>query len=165
MVLVSPAAANELRSLLKHSRATPGHAVRLIPGHLERLNMLIGPPEAGDEVIWDNGAIVLIISAALVTRLDGLVFDWSVHELDGQTHRDFGLRRPKRDEFKDAAAAAVVAAAAAAAAVVVEATQATVVDATPAAVIETAQPAAVSSAKSTTLEPAKTAGVKGVTAT
>ena len=50
MILVTPAAAGALRSLLKHSRATAGHAVRLIPDRRGGLSMLVGPPEAGDEV-------------------------------------------------------------------------------------------------------------------
>jgi len=98
MILVTPAAAGALRSLLKHSRATAGHAVRLIPDRRGGLSMLVGPPEAGDEVIQDSGAAVLIVAAALVPRLDGLVFDWGARETDGETHRDFGLRRPRGDE-------------------------------------------------------------------
>lgn len=104
MVLVTPAAASELRSLLKHSRATSGHAVRLIAGRQGGLGMLVGPPEAGDEVIRDGDAVVLIVAAALVARLDGLVFDWSAREIDGQTQRDFGLRRPRGDEVGAGAA-------------------------------------------------------------
>jgi Fe-S cluster assembly iron-binding protein IscA len=98
MIHVTSAAARELRSLLKHSRAVAGHAVRLIPNRRGGVAMLVGAPKEGDVVIEENGAAVLIIAAELVGQLDGLVFDWNAREVEGEARRDFGLRRPAGDD-------------------------------------------------------------------
>lgn len=103
MVLVTPAAASVLRSMLKDSRAAAGHAVRLIPDRRGGLSMLIGPPEAGDEIVQESGAVVLIVAAALVARLDSLIFDWGTRETGSEARRDFGLRRPREGELSGGA--------------------------------------------------------------
>ena len=98
VIHVTSAAARELRSLLKHSRAVAGHAVRLIPNRRGGVAMLVGLPLEGDVVIEEAGVAVLIVAAELVGQLDGLVFDWTAREIEGEARRDFGLRRPNGDE-------------------------------------------------------------------
>jgi len=92
MVLVTPAAAGELRALLKHSRATGAQALRLIPDGRDGIGMMVSVPEDGDEVVEDGVGPVLIIAAPLVGPLNGLVFDWVTVEIDGEARRGFTLR-------------------------------------------------------------------------
>lgn len=99
MVLVTPAAAGELRALLKHSRATGEQALRLVPDGRDGIGMMVSVPEAGDEVVADEAGPVLIIAAALVSPLSGLVFDWVTVEVDGEMRRGFTLREADAGEI------------------------------------------------------------------
>jgi Fe-S cluster assembly iron-binding protein IscA len=98
MITVTAHAATELRSLLKHSRALPTHAVRLAANGKGGLSMTISAAAAGDLVISRDDSPLLIVAGDIAARLDGLVFDYLVSEVDGQPNRGFTFRRPRADE-------------------------------------------------------------------
>ena len=80
MIDVTSRAANQIRSLLKQSRAPAGHVLRLSFDGKRGLAMGLGQPAGDDVVIGDADGPVLAIPPQLAQRLDGLVFDWIISE-------------------------------------------------------------------------------------
>ena len=86
MIDVTRCAAIEIRSLLthsKHSRASAGHVLRLTFDGKSGIAMGLGEPAGDDVVIGDVDGPVLAIAPQLARRLDGLVFDWIISEMQG----------------------------------------------------------------------------------
>jgi Fe-S cluster assembly iron-binding protein IscA len=98
MISVTSPAAAELQALLKHSRAQPGQGVKLAPNGKGGLSMTIGAPCAGDTVIHRDDIPLLIVDGSIAGRLDGLVFDYLMTEVDGRPNNGFTFRRPGADE-------------------------------------------------------------------
>jgi hypothetical protein len=61
--------------------------------------MSIGTAGEGDTVLHDDSGPVLIIAADIAPRLDGLVFDRLVTQVDGQPNVGYSFRRPVGDEI------------------------------------------------------------------
>jgi hypothetical protein len=102
MISVTRRAAVEIRGLLKphrptQSRARGGHVLRLTFDGRSGIAMGLGAPAADDVVIGDADGPVLAISAGLAPRLDGLVFDWIIAEVQGLGRGGFSFR-PRLDE-------------------------------------------------------------------
>ncbi len=98
MISVTPRATTELRSLLTHSRAQSGHALRLALNGKGGINMHIGEAQASDTVVEDTVGPVLIVAAQLADRVKGLVFDWVITDVQGLTRGGFSFRPPLDDE-------------------------------------------------------------------
>jgi Fe-S cluster assembly iron-binding protein IscA len=109
MISITPAAAAHLRTIIKHSRAQANTAVRLISNGKNGLSMTIGCAADGDTVLTDDVGPVLIIAHDIAGRLDGLVFDRFVDEVDGQTNVGLTFRKPTDTELLGLAAATPVA--------------------------------------------------------
>lgn len=99
MISITTAAAAHLRGIIKHSRGQPGQAVKLISNGKNGLSMTVGAADAGDTVLEDDNGPVLIIAAGIAPRLDGLVFDRLVTEIDGQTNVSYSFRRQSAEEL------------------------------------------------------------------
>jgi Fe-S cluster assembly iron-binding protein IscA len=98
ITLTTPAAAH-LRAIMKHGRVPADHAVRLISNGKNGLSMTIGAAAEGDTVLTDETGPVLIIARDMASRLDGLVFDRVVTDIDGQTNVELSFRRPTAEEL------------------------------------------------------------------
>ena len=98
MISITAAAAAHLRGLIKHSRGQPEQAVKLVSNGKNGLSMSIGTAGEGDTVLHDDSGPVLIIAAEVAQRLDGLVFDRLVTEVDGQPNVGYSFRRPTEAE-------------------------------------------------------------------
>ena len=83
MIDVTRRAADQIRSLLKQTRAAEGHMLRLTFDGRKGIGMGLGEPAGDEVVIGDANGPVLAISAQLAPRLDGLVFDWIAAEGQG----------------------------------------------------------------------------------
>jgi hypothetical protein len=71
--------------------------------------MTIGPAADGDTVLSDETGPVLIIAHDIAGRLDGLVFDRFVDEIDGQTNVGLTFRKPTEVELRGPAEPAPIA--------------------------------------------------------
>ena len=98
MISVTARATTELRSLLTHSRAQSGHALRLALNGKGGINMHIGEAQASDTVVEDTVGPVLIVAAQLADRVKGLVFDWVIADVQGLTRGGFSFRAPLDEE-------------------------------------------------------------------
>lgn len=92
MIGITRRAATELRSILSASRAQPGHALRLAPDGKGGIRMQVGPASDHDVVIEDQTGPVLLIGAELARRLQGLVFDWLITEVQGSPRASLSFR-------------------------------------------------------------------------
>jgi len=104
MIYVTRRAASEIRGLLKHSRASAGHVLRLAFDGKHGIAMRMGEPAGDDVVIGDADGPVLAITPELARRLDGLVFDWVISEVQGLGRGGLSFR-PLLDEEPDLIAA------------------------------------------------------------
>ncbi len=100
MIYVTWRAANQIRSLLKQSRAAAGHVLRLTFDGRKGIAMGLGEPAGDDVVIGDADGPVLAIPPQLAQRLDGLVFDWIISEVRGLGSGTLSFR-PRLDEEPD----------------------------------------------------------------
>ncbi len=100
MIDVTWRAANQIRSLLKQSRAAAGHVLRLTFDGKTGIAMGLGEPAEDDVVIGDADGPVLAIPPQLAQRLDGLVFDWIISEVRGLGSGTLSFR-PRLDEEPD----------------------------------------------------------------
>ncbi len=100
MIYVTARAANQIRSLLKQSRAAAGHVLRLTFDGKSGIAMGLGEPAGDDVVIGDVDGPVLAIPPQLARRLDGLVFDWVTSEVQGLGRGGLSFR-PRLDEEPD----------------------------------------------------------------
>ena len=100
MIYVTARAANQVRSLLKQSRATADHVLRLTFDGKSGIAMGLGAPVGDDVVIGDADGPVLAIPPQLAGRLDGLVFDWIISEVRGLGSGALSFR-PRLDEEPD----------------------------------------------------------------
>jgi Fe-S cluster assembly iron-binding protein IscA len=103
MIAITPAAVGQLRGLIKHSRGQPGLALKLISDGRNGITMTMGQADESDVVIRDDGAPILIIASALASRLDGLIFDWLVTEVNNERRGGFSFRPAVGEEIDGAA--------------------------------------------------------------
>ena len=75
MIQVTPAAARELRGMLVKGRAEPHTGLRLSLDGRGGIDQTVGAIRAGDLLFVDEAGPILLISAELTRRLDGVVFD------------------------------------------------------------------------------------------
>ncbi|MCC6626795.1 MAG: hypothetical protein IT340_05250 [Chloroflexi bacterium] len=101
MISITAAAAAHLRAIIKHSRGQADSAVRLISNGKNGLSMTVGPAADGDTVLTDDTGPVLIIARDIAGRLDGLVFDRFVDEVDGQTNVGLTFRKATEADRPD----------------------------------------------------------------
>ncbi len=100
MIYVTARAADQIRSLLKQSRAAADHVLRLTFDGKSGIAMGLGAPAGDDVVIGDADGPVLAIGPQLARRLDGLVFDWIISEVRGLGSGALSFR-PRLDEEPD----------------------------------------------------------------
>jgi Fe-S cluster assembly iron-binding protein IscA len=92
MVTVTERAATELQEVLKNQSASDNEGVKLMPGDDGRIQMAIGQPEAGDQVMQRDGHPILIVDSAIVDTLDGTEVDFQSGDLNGTGSGSFTLR-------------------------------------------------------------------------
>jgi hypothetical protein len=101
MIYVTPRAAVEIRALLERPRAEAGHALRLALDGRSGIVMQLRAPTGNDAVLADAHGVLLAIAPELARRLDGLVFDWVVSEVQGLRHGGFSFRPQLGEEQPD----------------------------------------------------------------
>ncbi len=94
MIRVTSAAARELRGLLVKGRAEPTMGLRLSLDGRGGIDQTVGSARAGDLLFVDEAGPILLISAELTRRLDGLVFDVVVNLDQRRPHAGLAFRRP-----------------------------------------------------------------------
>ena len=92
MVTVTERAASELQEVLKNQHASESEGVKLVPGTDGRIQMTIGQPEAGDQVMQHDGHPLLIVDSAIVDTLDGTEVDFQSGDQNGTGSSSFTLR-------------------------------------------------------------------------
>jgi Fe-S cluster assembly iron-binding protein IscA len=92
MVIVTERAATELQEVLKNQHAVDGEGVKLVPGGDGRVQMTIGQPETGDQVMQRDGQPLLIVDAAIVDTLEGTEVDYQSGDENGTSAAGFTLR-------------------------------------------------------------------------
>jgi Fe-S cluster assembly iron-binding protein IscA len=92
MVTVTERAATELQEVLKNQNASDSEGVKLMPGDDGRIQMTIGQPEAGDQVMQRDGHPLLIVDSAIVDTLDGTEVDFQSGDQNGTGSGAFTLR-------------------------------------------------------------------------
>ena len=92
MVIVTERAAAELQDVLKTQNASEREGVKLVPGGDGRVQMTIGQPEAGDQVMQRDGQPLLIVDAAIVDTLEGTEVDFQSGDENGTSAAGFTLR-------------------------------------------------------------------------
>ena len=98
MIRITPAAARELRGMLVKGRAAPTLALRLSLDGRGGIDQTVGAARAGDLLFVDEAGPLLLISAELTRRLDGLVFDVVVSLDQMRPHAGLAFRRPAAAE-------------------------------------------------------------------
>jgi hypothetical protein len=98
MIRVTPAAARELRGMLARGRAEPVLALRLSLDGRGGIDQTVGAARAGDLLFVDEAGPILLISAELTRRLDGLIFDVVVNLDQMRPHAGLAFRRPATEE-------------------------------------------------------------------
>jgi Fe-S cluster assembly iron-binding protein IscA len=92
MVIVTERAAAEIQEVLRNQNASESEGVKLVPGVDGRVQMTIGPAEAGDQVTQRDGHPLLIVDAAIVDTLEGTEVDYQSGEENGTNAVGFTLR-------------------------------------------------------------------------
>lgn len=85
MIRLTERAAFGLKEILTANRTPSDQGVKLVPSETGGVSMTIDRPAEGDSVVDGGKRPLLIVDAAIVDHLDGVVLDLSQGEKDGET--------------------------------------------------------------------------------
>jgi hypothetical protein len=91
MVQVTEHAATELQAIRDESRLEPREGIKLIPDG-DGVDVDVGEPAAGDEVIRWGEQPLLIVDSRLAVPLSHYTLDCEAVEVDGAVKQRFSLR-------------------------------------------------------------------------
>lgn len=91
MVRLTEHAASELQAIRVETGMDPSQGIKLIPDG-DSVDVAIGEPSHGDEVISRSGEPLLIVDASLTEPMRGLTFDCEEVDVDGEIEHRFWLR-------------------------------------------------------------------------
>jgi Fe-S cluster assembly iron-binding protein IscA len=94
MIHLTQRAADALKEMLTANQTPNDQGVKLFPDPSGGVAMMIAPASEGDEVVNEEGRLLLIVDAEIVGRVDGAVLDLTGSD-DGKEPR-FEFRRPPR---------------------------------------------------------------------
>jgi Fe-S cluster assembly iron-binding protein IscA len=94
MIRLTERAAEALKEMLTANQTPNDQGVKLFPDPSGGVAMTIAPASEGDEVVNEEGRLLLIVDAEIVGRVDGAELDLTGND-DGKEPR-FELRGPPR---------------------------------------------------------------------